>query len=277
MSLINCKHVQELLPLYVGRDLEEKRAKLVTEHLESCAECTGSANEYRETRQLLQMFEPPPFSEEIYAGIRRHVLREIGRESTAPALSQLVAKLFRPRVIWAVSAALLLAVSAFAFYFIAKPGNDRPQVADSRTAERTTQNDQSNAQSQKNHESDLSLSSPSKENDGSPLKSAGGNTVGDTTTAGAFAYQSQRRKSPKATIDRTKSVARPPDTRSMAAKAAPESNNLYEPDAVPIRDSVTAEKTLRVEMQTKDRNIRIIWFSPQPTKQDSRSKFFKGI
>jgi hypothetical protein len=277
MSLINCKHVQELLPLYVGRDLEEKRAKLVTEHLESCAECTGAANEYRETRQLLQLFEPPPFSEDIYAGIRQHVLREIGRESTAPTLSQLVAKLFRPRVKWAaVSVALLLAVSAFAFYFI-KLGNNRPQVADSRTVNRTTHDDQSNAQSQKNHESDLSPSSPSNENEDPTLKSTGRNTVGDTTIARSFAYQSQRRKSPKATIDSTRSVPRMPDTRSMAAKAAPESNHLNEPDAVSIRDSVTAEKTLRVEMQTKDRNIRIIWFSPQPTKQDSRSKFFKGI
>jgi hypothetical protein len=278
MSHMNCKYVQELLPLYVGCDLEEKRSKPVMEHLESCAECAGSANEYRETRQLLQQFEPPPFSEEVFAGIRQHVLREIGRESAAPTLPQLVAKLFRPRITWAVSAALLLAVSLFAFYFIAKPGNERPQVADSRTVDGMTQDDHSNSQSQ-GDESAVSSSSPNKENDGPPLKSTGGNTIAETMIAGSFkrAYQSQGRKSPRAAVDPKKSVARPPDTRSMAAKAAPESNNLNEPDAVAIRDSATTEKTLRVEMQTKDRNIRIIWFSHQPTKQDFRSKFSKGI
>ena len=45
-----------------------------------------SADEYRETRQLLQLFAPPPFSEAVYAGIRQRVLREIGRESSAPTL-----------------------------------------------------------------------------------------------------------------------------------------------------------------------------------------------
>jgi predicted anti-sigma-YlaC factor YlaD len=50
---MNCKDVQELLPLYVGGDLKEKRARPVTEHVQSCADCAGSADEYRESRQLL--------------------------------------------------------------------------------------------------------------------------------------------------------------------------------------------------------------------------------
>jgi hypothetical protein len=63
----------------------------------------------------------------------------------------------------------------------------------------------------------------------------------------------------------------------MTAEASPERNNLAEPDVVPARDPAISEKTLRVEMQTKDPNIRIIWFTPQPTKQASPSKFSKGI
>ena len=81
---MNCKHVQELLPLYVGRDLEEKRARSVTAHVQSCVECAGSVDEYRETRQLLKQFAPPPVSDAVYAGIRRRVLREIEQEAAAP-------------------------------------------------------------------------------------------------------------------------------------------------------------------------------------------------
>src|SRR5207245_812435 len=125
---MNCKHVQELLPLYVGRDLEERRAQLIAAHVQSCAECDGSAEEYRESRQLLQQFAPPKFNEAVYDGIRRRVLHEIRRESPESiglTLPSFVASLFRPRLRWAFATALVLAVSVFAFYFIAKQRNER--------------------------------------------------------------------------------------------------------------------------------------------------------
>src|SRR5205823_8914262 len=128
---MNCKHVQELLPLYVGRDLEEKRAQMVMAHVQSCVACTGSADEYRETRQLIKQFAPPPVSDAVYAGIRQRVLREIEQEATAPGLSRLLDSLFRPRLRWAVATALVLAVSVFALYFVANRRNNQQQVAGS--------------------------------------------------------------------------------------------------------------------------------------------------
>lgn len=269
---MNCKHVQELLPLYVGRDLEENRAKLVTAHVQACVECANSADQYRETRQLLQLFAPPPFGEAVYTGIRQRVLREIGRESTAPTLPQLFASLFRPRIRWAVATVLLVAVSVFVFYFIANRRsnliNDRQQLAGSRrTADRTTPDEQPNAGSQ-GRESAVSLTSTGRNKDAdTPITRSVDRT-----------RQSQRRKSFGAAVARTRSVAlSTPDTRTMTAKASPEGNNPAEPDAVPARDPATSDKPLRVDMQTKDRNIRIIWFSPQRTKQDSPSKSSEGI
>jgi hypothetical protein len=258
---MNCKLVQELLPLYVGRDLEEKRAQMVTAHVQSCAECAGSAEEYRETRQLLQQFAPPPFSEAVYAGIRQRVLRDIERGATVPGLSRLLESVFWPRIRWAIATALLLAVSVFAFYFIANRANDRQQVADSgRTVDKPT-------------------SSSIKESQRPLLASPGQNPGAGTTIAGSVdrSRQSQRRKSPGVAAERTASVAlSTPGTRSMTAEAAPEGNNLGEPDAASVRDPATSGKTLRVEMQTKDPNIRIIWFAHQPTKQDFPTKFSKG-
>ena len=254
---MNCKHVQELLPLYVGRDLEENYAQLVTAHMQSCAECTGSAAEFRETRQLLQQFAPPPFGEEVCAGIRQRVLHEIGREATAPGLSRMLESLFRPRLRWAVATAVLLAVSVFAFYFIAKrranlmpnPTHDRQQLAASR------------------HTVDGPASPSLKESEALPPAS----TIKNKGSVQGSTHQSQRRKGPAAAADRTR-PATVNNARSMTADA----NNLAEPDAVPALDPATSEKTLRVEMQTRDPNIRIIWFTPQPTKQDSPNKFSKG-
>jgi hypothetical protein len=54
----------------------------------------------------------------------------------------------------------------------------------------------------------------------------------------------------------------------MAVNGPEEGNN--EPATLPVRDAYTKRKTIRMEMQTRDPNIRIIWFSPQTAKHDSR-------
>jgi hypothetical protein len=254
---MKCKDVQELLPLYVGRDLEQRRAKLVTAHVQSCVECAGSADEYRETRQLLQQFAPPPFSETVYAGIRQRVLRDIEREATAPGFSRLLESLFRPRLRWAVATALLLAVSVFAVYFIANRANERrdgKQLADSHRTVTTPPS--------------TSIKDSEEVPPAGTLKDRG------PVQGLAGTHQSQRRKRTGAARDRTRpATVNNADTESMTAEAAQERN---EPDVIPARDSAITGKTLRVEMQTKDPNIRIIWFAHQPTKQDSPVKFSKG-
>jgi hypothetical protein len=260
---MNCKNVQEWLPLYVGRDLEEKRAQKVTAHMQSCAECAGSADEYREARQLLQQFAPPPFSETVYSGIRQRVLREIEQEAAAAAgFSRLFERLFRPRLRWAVATALVLAVSVFAFYFILNrranlmPG--RRQLADSRR----TAGGPTSASIKESEE----LPPASHVQNRSPVQGLGGVT-----------HQSQQRRVAGGARDRTRpATVDGADTGSMTAEAVQDRNQPTEPHALPARDPATSEKTLRVEMQTKDPNIRIIWFSPQPTKQASPNKSSKG-
>jgi hypothetical protein len=258
---MNCKLVQELLPLHVGHDLEEKRALLVVAHLQSCAECAGSADEYRETRQLLQQFAPPPFGEAVYTGIRQRVLREIEREAATPGLSRLLGSLFPSRLRWAFATALLLVVGVFVFYFIAKRPNDRHQVADIR------------------HTVPGSASSSLKKSPGPLSVATDRNPRAGTLIAGSVdrTRQSQRKKSSGVAAERTSSVAlNKPDTRSISPQTLPEGDNLGEPDAASVSDPATSGKTLRVEMQTKDPNIRIIWFAPQPIKQDSPTKSSKG-
>jgi hypothetical protein len=259
---MNCKHVQELLPLFVGRDLEEKRARLVAAHVQSCVECAGSVDEYRETRQLIKQFAAPPVSDAVYAGIRQRVLREIEQEHAGPGWSRLLESLFRPRLRWAVATALVLAVSVSPFYFIAKrkPNlvNDLPQIAGS---DRTGVG---------------RASTWIKESQGVPLSIV--KNTGPVKRLAGGVHQSPR-KSPatSAVADQTRSVGlNTPDTPSRTGETLATGNNLTEPDAVPAGDSANSGKTLRMEMQTKDPNIRIIWFAPQPTKQFSPSKFSKG-
>ncbi len=249
---MNCKHVQELLPLYAGRDLEGKGAQLVMAHVQSCVECAGSVDEYRETRQLLKQFAPPPASDAVYAGIRQRVLREIEQEAAAPGLSRLLDSLFRPRLRWAIATAVVLAVSVFAPYFIANRRNNQQVTGSGHTLDVPT--------SPAIRGVDV-LPPPSPVQKRDPVQGLAGIT-----------HQSLRRKSSGAAADRSRSTTvSSTGPRSMSAQTLPNENDTSEADAVPAGESARPEKTLRVEMQTKDPNIRIIWFSRSPN-----SKFSKG-
>lgn len=222
---MNCKQTEELLPLYAGRELEEKRATLVTKHLQTCPACARVADEYRESVQLTEQFAPPVFSEAVYAGIRRHVLREIETEAMAPAWSQTIANLFRSRLAWAIASVLLIVVSMFAIYFIMNRGNVEQQLANQRPANvQPGVKERSNSGPQ-----DRSL--PPSVNTGGPKQQL------------ARVPQLQRRKRSRNTFaDRMNTVAaKSPDTTS-------------------------GSKLLRLEIQTKDPMIRIIWLIQPETK-----------
>ncbi len=241
---MNCKQAEDLLPLYAGRDLEEKRAMLVAEHAKTCAACARVADEYRESVQLTAQFAPLVFSEAVYAEIRQRVLREIETEPTAPAWSHTIASLFRPRLTWAIASVLLIVVSMFAIHFIMNRGNDEQRLANKRpvTVQPGTK-EHSNSGPQGNKPPSVNTGVKKQQLAGVP--------------------QPQRKRSRDTLVDRTNTVsAKPPNAVSTANNVSPQP----EPMAYPHRDSAALVKPLRVEIQTKDPKIRIIWFVQQETK-----------
>ena len=229
---MNCKQAEELLPLYAGRELEEKRAMLVTEHVQTCVACARVADEYRESVQLTEQFAPPVFSEAVYAGIRQRVLREIKTEAMGPAWSQTIASLFRPRLRWAIAGVLLIVVSLFAIYFIVNRGNDEQQLAGKPPAKvQPGTTEPSNSGPQGGNRADL----PPSVNTGWKEQQLAG-------------------------------VPQPQRKRSRATLAGRMNTDLAKAPDFPARDSAALVKTLRVEIQTKDPKIKIIWFVQQETK-----------
>jgi len=243
---MNCKQTEELLPLYAGGDLEEKRAGRVSAHLQSCAACNGVVQEYREARQLAQQFTPPVFSEATYAGIRERVLHEIQTEATAPRVSDLLASLFRPRLRWAYAAALL-AVSVSAIYFIASRRSPENQLAKNPPAASPERNGQ-------------------KGDEGSDGNQTLGPTVPGATPRPSISINKHTRRKHRDAVDGgTGATARNASEPSVTGEASSNSN-LTESAVVPAVNSAPSEKTLRMEIQTRDPNIRIIWFSQSNSK-----------
>lgn len=249
---MNCEYVEQLLPLYIGGDLEEDRSRLVSAHLETCTQCALSADEYAGANQLLQRFEPPFFSDAVYAGIRRQVLNEIERKSQAPALrgfvSQFFAPLLQPRVVW-IAATLLLVISVAAFYFIANRSNQLPngqQIAGGNRAGEPNAGAGPNAIRPESNQPIASSSPSSKLSDN--LRPAPASVTGKRVVVAG----NRSRQREKIIVDR-----------------------LVQPD-VRVSQTSSTPRPLRVEIQTSNRNIRIIWLSNQPP-QDGAKETSKGI
>ncbi len=242
---MNCKDVQELLPLHVGGDLAAKKTQAVTVHLENCGACADSAGEYRESYRLTKEFEPPTFSAEFYDGIRQSVLSEIARDSNKSRswfLADFLPRSFRLRPEWAIAAMLLVAV--FAFYFVSN--RDKGPSETVRT--------------------------PSSGYPGEVVPTRSPEVAG-TVTPGPPNNERKRivRNGLAIRKPRPYKGVRPVNEPTYSAQPM---NTPEEAVAVSPAAPTISEKPLRMELQTSDSNIRIIWFTYQNAKQDSPGKGF---
>jgi len=254
---MNCQQVQDLLPLYVGSDLEESRGQLVAAHVQSCERCSDLAREYRETRQLIQTFDPPPLTDDFYAEMRQSVWQNIENKSTSPAFanSNIIADLFRPRLTWAVATAVLIAVSVIGIYVISRRGG-------------VTQSSVSN-QPSPTHATPNERRPTSSPNDKSSAALA---SSGSNSRRVSVPLPNLRRK--RNTIhDRVDLAAVPVIASVSPAANAPSQASDSRPPTYGSSDG--PQTPLRLEIQTKNPNIRIIWFAPRDAKSSSPSS--RGI
>jgi len=257
---MNCKNVEPLLSLYVGRDLEEEQSRLVAAHLRSCSECTLAADEYAGASQLLQGYEPPFFSDEIYAGIRGQVLNEIKREFRAPVrpgiFSQVFLALVQPRMRW-ITAVVLLAISVTALYLSRNPSHQLPNQ------EQVT----------------VRTGEPTRGGGGADVRSRNSN---ESASSSLLSHKAQDHVSSR----RLPTTARRKANAGLAANNRSQHLHNTKVDAatsesvvqrhVDVSQPSTAPVPLRVEMQTSNQNIRIIWLSTQRPRAGARDGS-KGI
>ena len=257
---MNCKNVEPLLSLYVGRDLEEEHSRLVAVHLQSCTKCTLAADEYAGASQLLQRYEPPFVSDEIYAGIREQVLNKIERESHAPVrpgISQLFLALVQPRMRW-VTAALLLAISVTALYLSRNPLRQLPN--DQQGAVRTREPNQAGSRADVRKENSNTSAGSSSFSNKRQVRMA--------TTRGPITRKREANPGVVAT-NRSRELAK-------TTKVDSSTNDRAVQRVVGVSQPSSAPAPLRIELQTSDRNIRIIWLSGQRPSAGGRDGS-KGI
>ena len=226
---MNCKQVEDLLPLYVSHDLADKQARSVTDHLQNCAACAVVLREHREAQQLLRDFASPAFDAAAYDAIRQNVWRRIETESAKPAVTEIIAGWFGPRLAWAAAAMVLMAIAIGGIYLLVRRQPDRRETVARETV----------------------VNTPSPKVN-PPVKQEGSDGA-----RVAVSGKEKRSRQPQArpTVPK-RGHDTVPDSRETLVATAPDASR-----STGATVNAGQGKTVRMEIQTSDPNIRIIWFA----------------
>ena len=252
---MNCRRIEEMIPLYVEGDLEADRAEVVSDHLKSCAACRRIAGGFDESQEWLRSYTPPAFDSTFFDGLRNGVLAQIDEEKARPSFFQLIAAHWR----WdaALAAALLLVIlSGLAFYtyqrglvttpelIVRVPSKPPEAPASPKTTEPT---------------------------DAAPQQIAGSASQRRQRTLREAVAEAVVPAQPESMIGLPPDLGIPLSTDSDIEST---SISQGDPGQVETQASVNVsppmnESMTRIEIQTSDPAIRIIWFAPNNVDKNS--------
>jgi hypothetical protein len=235
---MKCRRIEKLIPLYVGGDLAPGVADRVTSHLEWCGRCNWLADEFKESHNWLQSGEEPVFDQAALNALKAGVLIRIPETSPKPSLMSSLMQHWTRRQIFALAAATLVVFGMVLLY-----------VYQSRTRNNVT------------------LPKSAESNPGKelvrPAERRPGVEKDKTRVAG-----SRRRRHPSQRRNYANARNRRPELEKSTA-VQPGANARETQAGVPPENSTAdlggSPAMLRIEIQTNDPKIRIIWFAPKET------------
>jgi Putative zinc-finger len=223
---MNCTHIKRLIPLYVGGDLTTQEVAGVRKHIEMCEKCRGLVAEFEESQGWLRDFTAPQFDEAVFENLHASVREEIARVESRPSLFDLLTPVWNWRSVIAASSAVVLLTAGLWLY------TGRPKSPDKQ----------------------FTISSP-------PIV----DRQNDAEIAGGTGTPSQTR--------RQKSTKNKRLRRSLNLPVIAINNHLAESElTIPTHSDLGTKQEankdpdremLRIEIQTADPNIRIIWIAPK--------------
>ena len=236
MRTLNCKGTARMISLYVAGDLVGAPEREVAAHLAACDGCRRLADEFSESRSLMtEACAPPEFGAEFYSGIRHAVLGEI-------ASNQMPAKpsIFRPRWLYATAFAAIVIVSGVLLQHFVSTRREPPRdlALGSQVGGQPT--------------TPTKVLLPRKQHElpGKPSVLALANPHGSSR------HFAELRK-PDALVTSQAALV-------SGAQIEPAMQSLTSVTPVVLE---TSSQVSRIEIQTADPNIRIIWLSSRESRE----------
>ncbi len=243
---MRCELSEKLIPLYVGGDLEPDESDDLRLHLESCETCNRLAEDFQSSRDWMTIASLPEFDEASFANLRASVLSRIEHQQPSSSWFNWLMPKWNPQFVLASSVAALVVMTgiALAVYLsqspTSKPGED---VAVERGISTATGRQRVTPHSVQ----------PAIKNvvPGSQSSRRSNRVKVETSSLPPEAFQNDPFGQP---LEEPQQI----DDSANLAEAAPTEQ--------------TEKEMLRIELQTADPNIRIIWFAPKSDSTSSKTK-----
>jgi len=258
---MNCTRAEQLIPLDAGGDLLPEEADRLRQHIDACAHCRQLAEEFAASRAWLSEFAAPAFDPEfgeaVFADLRASVRREIEKTESAGERGRWFERLlpqWSPR--FAVAAAVMflilaggLALSAYFSAYFSAYWHKRPlQEVSTKDQPPTTE---------------INRPTPTP-----PLELPVEDHLANARSQPKRSRANRHTQRPRPFVT--------DDTVATALTAQPSPEPTIEParnsDVAKTEPEVLGIEMLRIELQTADPNIRIIWFAPKAEKTEPNTK-----
>jgi hypothetical protein len=131
--MMNCRRIEELMPLFVEGDLDAQAMQNVSKHLSACAVCSQLVAEYSASQAWLRTYDVPEFDDAFFRDLKQSVMQEIEQKQPRPSLLQSLRERWRPNLAFAMALVMLILVGAFVFSKF--KGGSRIEPIDTRISE----------------------------------------------------------------------------------------------------------------------------------------------
>jgi len=238
---MNCRRVEKLMPLFVEDDLQPALATRIASHLEWCGKCNWLADDYKESQSWLRASTPPEFDRALLDSVKNGALAQIVASKQRPSRWAAFAEHWNRRQVFALSAAALIIVGALVIYVY------QTRVRDSRNIEAETK---------------VVTEVPEVNREGNSRDSA------EPAPEASFPPRRFVQKKPGHSASGFARAGVPAENHQLEVA---QSLSRVQPAATGDNSSSDSKDMLRIEIQTSDPLIRIIWFAPResdspPTK-----------
>jgi hypothetical protein len=238
---MNCRRVQRLMPLYAEEDLRPALASRIASHLEWCGSCNWLADEYKESQSWLRASSPPEFDSALLDSVRNGALAQIAASKQRVSPLAVLTQYWNRRQVLALCAAALIILGAFLAYVY------QSRVKVTRPIEMLTK---------------LPAEAPPVDRKPGPSGAA------EAAPGASLATQAPVPKKVRHSVPRLTVASAPVENHQLDVTQAPSPEPASATGAISSSDS---RDMLRIEIQTSDPLIRIIWFAPResdspPTK-----------
>ncbi len=249
---MNCPKFETQIALYVGGDLSNKEVNELEQHLNSCQECSQFMVGLQESQLSLTNFGQLNIDEQIFSTMRANVMAEIRKQDNQIGWWQKIFNFSFGSWRYAFASGVILAVLATSTYLLFV---NKKEVTSQAT------NNQANSSSEK----------PLVKADSKLAKSEVINNVEEVRQPVEYKKNRYIRASRKVNKNVIKDI-QPTNTSEIALvndinKA--NNNQKFTIDNVALENIM--DNKVKMEIQTSNPNVRIIWFVNKEEKVEKRT------